>query len=455
MLKPTQGSNRSYFTVRSAMQVTLLAAALALAGCSSSDGSGGRHADSSPLPPAHGGGVGGGGGNGDNGGAKVAAGPLEGAFKNTGGAVDNAADLGLEDTLGGVGKQLDGPLKPVYSAVESTTQSLGAQTGLGQPVDGTLQQVGDSVAGLGDKLSESGLPGGLDKGTGALVTGIGSAVSSAGGLLNQSDDNPHPLAQTLADATGGVRGLTQELTGQGGLLQPLSGVLNDSIGGALGPNGKPILQPTLANAGQAVDQVLPLGLQQPLGGVGKALDGVVSPAGGAVTQVTQTVGDSTGLGAPVNQLLTSIGGNLQQVTGGVASAAPLGLNGVVANLGASIGSAGGLVHKTPGNANPLGNTLDHATKAVAALTGELGVTNGSQKGGGLLGGADGALAPVTGLLGGITGKQGGDQAKGGGPLAPVTGVLNGGLLGGGDDQGSHGGLLGGLLGGLTGGLGGK
>ncbi|MGB6008442.1 collagen-like triple helix repeat-containing protein [Castellaniella sp.] len=435
MRKPIQTTPLSSSTVRSIMQVTLVAAALALTGCASSDDSGGsRHAGNSPMT------------NPTNP-ALSSAGPLEGALKNTGGAVDNAAELGLENTLGGLGKQLDGPLKPVYTTVESTTQSLGAQTGLGEPLDGTLKQAGGAVAGIGDKVGESGLPGGLGKGAGALVTGVGDALSSAGGLLNKNENEPHPLAQTLVDATGGVRGLTRQLTNQGGLLEPLAGVLDGGLGGPLGLDGKPILQPALANAGQAVDQVLPVGLQQPLDSAGKTLDGVVAPVGGAVTQVTQTIGDGTRIGAPVDQLLTSIGGNLQQVTGGMDSTIPLGLNSVVASLGATISSAGGLVHKTSGNPNPLGRTLDNATKSLVALTNGLGVTGGQQ--GGLLGG----------ILGGNGGLLGGISDGGAGGLLNGIGGGNGGLLGG--IAGGNGGLLGGiaggnggLLSGLTGGNGG-
>ncbi|CAM5207643.1 hypothetical protein CDEF62S_05665 [Castellaniella defragrans] len=278
-------------------------------------------------------------------------------------------------------------------------------------------------------------------------------------------------------ASAGLDGLTKALTSDGGLLQPVSGALNSSLGGALGIGGLPVLQPALTNAGQAVDQILPLGLQQPLGSVGKTLDGVVSPAAGAVTQVAQTAGDGLGVGAPVSQLLTSLGGSLQQVGSGAGSAVP-GLNGVISNLGATIANAGGIVHNTPTNTNPVGNTLNSATQIVAALTSTVGVTTGggnalggilgggSNPVGGLLGGnGSSALAPVTGLLGGgngsgsasllspvtnlltpVTGALGVGQSSGStgsGALAPVTGLLGGGLLGG----GSTGGLVSGLLGG--------
>ncbi|MEN7522385.1 hypothetical protein ABFO09_19765, partial [Bordetella pertussis] len=79
-----------------------------------------------------------------------------------------------------------------------------------------------------------------------------------------------------------------------------------------------------------------------------------------------------------------------------------GLDGVLGGLGGAVASAGGLLHATPGNTNPLGNTLAHATSAVSSLTGGLGL--GGITGGGANGGL---LAPVTGLLAGVTGNLGG------------------------------------------------
>ena len=60
---------------------------------------------------------------------------------------------------------------------------------------------------------------------------------------------------------------------------------------------------------------------------------------------------------------------------------------------------GGLLNATPGNTNPLGNTLANATGTVAALTGGLGL-------GGAAGGNGGLLSPITGILGGVGGVGG-------------------------------------------------
>ncbi|WP_267956255.1 collagen-like triple helix repeat-containing protein, partial [Bordetella bronchiseptica] len=45
-------------------------------------------------------------------------------------------------------------------------------------------------------------------------------------------------------------------------------------------------------------------------GIGAGLDPAISPVAGAVTNLTQMVGATTNLGAPVAGLLTSVGGTL-------------------------------------------------------------------------------------------------------------------------------------------------
>ncbi|CPL20120.1 lipoprotein [Bordetella pertussis] len=86
------------------------------------------------------------------------------------------------------------------------------------------------------------------------------------------------------------------------------------------------------------------------------------------------MGATTNLGAPVAGLLTSVGGTLAGAGGQLPGGLPVGgLDGVLGGLGGAVASAGGLLHATPGNTNPLGNTLAHATSAVSSLTGGLGL----------------------------------------------------------------------------------
>ncbi|HRK87127.1 MAG TPA: collagen-like triple helix repeat-containing protein, partial [Alcaligenes faecalis] len=383
-------------------------------------------------------------GGGDNGGSNPRTpGPLETTLNNVGEAVDNVLPVGLQDTGAGLGQALDTVVAPVVDTATGLTQQVGGATGLGEPVNNLLGQTGGVVVNLGEQLGNTGLPLNLGQGVGGLLTGLGNAVGSAGGLLHADASNPKPLTAVLGHATGGVAALTDSLLGEGSLLYPLTGQLG--LGGLLdGTDAAPILEPSLANVGQTVDNILPLGLNPILGNVGQTLDTVVAPVGATVTHVTQQVGDGLGVGQPINALLGGVGSALANVGTQLDGAAPVGLGGVVGHLGQAVASVGGLVHQTDSNTNPLGNTLNHATQAVASLTG------------GLTGNGDGGLlSPVTGLLGGLTGGLGGGDAANGGLLAPVTnlvGGLTGGLAGG---DAANGGLLApvtNLVGGLTGGL---
>src|SRR5690606_29007308 len=108
--------------------------------------------------------------------------------------------------------------------------------------------------------------------------------------LHADPNNPAPLTAVLGHATGGLAALTDSLTGEGSLLYPLTGQLG--LGGLLnGGDAAPILEPALGNVGQAVDNIIPVGLNPILGNVGETLDTVVAPVGATVTHVTQQVGD--------------------------------------------------------------------------------------------------------------------------------------------------------------------
>ena len=252
------------------------------------------------------------------------AGALQTSLGNTGKAVDNVLPLNLGTTLGGIGKALDPTVKPVTDQVVSLTQKVGATTGLGQPVNGVLQQTGGLVSNLGTTVKGTGLPGGLGVGVGGLVDGLGKTVASAGGLLNASPNNPDPLKTVLGNATNAVGALTAGLGGQGGLLNPVNKLVGGVTGGVLSGPYKPVLEPALANTGKAADNLLPLGLGPTLGGVGAALDPTVGPLAGTVTNLTQQVGATTKLGAPVAGLLNNVGGTVAGLGGQVGNTAGLG-----------------------------------------------------------------------------------------------------------------------------------
>src|SRR5690606_38261229 len=135
-----------------------------------------------------------------------------------------------------------------------------------------------------------------------------------------------------------------------------------------------LLETTLGNTGQAVDNVAPLDLGKALAGVGEALDPTLAPVVGTVTGLTQQVGAATGLGAPVDGVLTQVGGvvgNLgDTVTGtGLPGGLGAGVGGLVSGLGDTVASVGGLLNANPDNPQPLTTVLGNATSAVGALTG--------------------------------------------------------------------------------------
>src|SRR5690606_26361970 len=166
--------------------------------------------------------------------------------------------------------------------------------------------------------------------------------------------------------TGAVGSLTLALGSDGGLLKPLSDVVGGTFGGGNSDNAASVLEPTLANAGQAVDNVLTVGLSELLGNGGNSLDNIGFTVATTLTDTTQQVGDGLGVGEPVHDLLTSIGTSI----GGVGGDTSLGLGLVATDLGNALISAGDLVH---GNAaNPLGGTLASASSILPDLTQGLG-----------------------------------------------------------------------------------
>src|SRR5690606_10915724 len=147
----------------------------------------------------------------------------------------------------------------------------------------------------------------------------------------------NPLGNTLGLAAGAVGSLTQGLA-DGGLLAPVEGLL-----GALPDGGNAVLQPGLGTTGGAVDNLVPLGLNGPLASVGATLDPVVSPVTDAAGGLTQSLGNTTGLGQPVAGVLDSLGDTLGQAGAQTGAAGLTGVGGLLAGLGDTLGATGGLV----------------------------------------------------------------------------------------------------------------
>jgi hypothetical protein len=148
----------------------------------------------------------------------------------------------------------------------------------------------------------------------------------------------------------------------------------------------------------------------------------IMPLTTKLTDTTQTVGGATGLGVPVDNLLTKLGntvatGGSMLTNAGKPIVSPLG--GVVTETGKTVAAAGVLLNNRNGTGggtggNPLGGLLN-----------SLPVANASGSGG------TNPLAPVTGLVGTVTGAltnaTNGTATSGnaGSPLNGVTGLLGG------------------------------
>ncbi|PWF22245.1 collagen-like triple helix repeat-containing protein [Corticimicrobacter populi] len=417
---------------RKTLAGSLLLAAFALAGCASS----GSRDNSSPtptnpgtgtptptLPDGNGGGTPPGNGNGgnNNGGGNPGggtdngatpdfgvgspqAGAVETLLGNTGTVADNLTGTGLGGPLGDLGNSIDPLIEPVLSPLTQLTQRIGAETGLGAPINDALGQTGNLLGQTGQALGTSGLPLNLDSGAEGLLTGLGDTVASLGGLLHATPDQGMPLATTLGHATGALDALASALVADGGLLQPLAAPLQN-ITTTLMPPGQTIaiLEPALGNTGAALDNLVPLNLGSVLGNTGAVLDQAAVPAGMAVVGLTQQVGAATGLALPADQVLGSLGDALGTVGSQLDQALPVGGVGhLVQQVGAGVASAGGILNPDHAQAgNPLGATLGHVTNGVAGLTS--GLAQGLSDG--LTGGLTGTNAQegTTGGLGGLLG----------------------------------------------------
>lgn len=145
----------------------------------------------------------------------------------------------------------------------------------------------------------------------------------------------------------------------------------------------------------------------------------IVPLASALTSATQTIGATTGLGAPVGSVLTT--------------------------LGSALGSGGSTLTQA-GKGNALTSALGGTVSALGTLTGSLATvvtpaspaSGGSAPSGALSGGLGGALAPVTTVVGSLTaGLPGigtpaatGNPPGGSGSAGMTLGGFAGGVLSG-------------------------
>ncbi|GEO99307.1 hypothetical protein [Methylobacterium haplocladii] len=323
-----------------------------------------------------------------------------------------------------------GTLGPIASLVEGgldLTRTDGAASGLTGSATGianqavidfhaALENLGHEVAPLNGPLhalthlgetvglGHIGQPGNIV----TDLTAIPAAVAGGGGLASAV-----PLLDDLGDALGASDGLVASVSGSAtgsnllapnGLLAPVSSLANAVVLDlhanieGLG-HDLPILNEALHGL-TALGETVGLGH---LGTSGNLLTDVVGLPGGL-------------LGGQGLDALSPILGDLGHVTG-----AATGLLGDVINIPGSL--LGGAATGTP-----LDGVLAPVTSLLGGLTGGHSGLPLDGLLGGLTGDGGGVLAPVTALLGGVTGgggPLGGDLLGPGGVLQPVGNVANG------------------------------
>jgi hypothetical protein len=166
--------------------------------------------------------------------------PVGGLVKHVGVAIQGGGDK-LQSVLSDgavaqVTESLSKVIVPLTSKVTDGTQTLGAATHLGEPANGLLYKVGNTVATGGSMLSNTQAR--VVSPLGGVVTEAGKTVAAAGVLVNgNGSGGGNPLGGLLNNlplaGTGGAQGSDGS---QGG--NPLGGLLNNlplaKLGGSEG-----------------------------------------------------------------------------------------------------------------------------------------------------------------------------------------------------------------------------
>ena len=446
-MKTTLKSNRST-TARTGLSVLAAAAVMALAGCSGSgqlntSGGGG----STPTGPGGGGTVASAGGN-----------PVSEVVRETGNTV---SDLGQAvNTLGNVVEQVTTPVvgrasgSALGDVVEHTGASVDAlgtavsdglgrlgnldnplgvtAAGVGNAVDQAgraVSSAGDAVTGLGSNPATSALRP-VTNVAGQVVDRVGETVSRVGttweaqadtGALGQALNGTSQAVERVVEgavsttqAVGSATGLGAPLAN--GVIAPIAHTLDQAGNGLSGASGLGEIldntSRTLTAVGGAVNAPPsnPPSSVSPVEQVGHSLHTLIVPITAGVTHTVGNVGEATGIGNPLGNLLVGTGVAVQQLGAGVAGngSAPL------------AGSVGGVVQQTGGLVTSVGVAVGGSTGAGSPAPAP----------------SAGALAPVVNVVhtvtGGVTGGSGGSGGSGAAPLHNTLGVVTntvGGLLG--------------------------
>ena len=151
------------------------------------------------------------------------AGSTETAF---GGSDGTTAGSGRSSSPPGSPPPGSEPVTQAADGVISTTQSVGAATQLGKPVDNLVVTVGSSVAGLGNDITRSSNQPVVGA-AGGVVSATGATLQAAGGAVNG------PAGSGRIGMLSPVNAAVSSLAGQGGsfvqnvgVIAPLTGLLS-------------------------------------------------------------------------------------------------------------------------------------------------------------------------------------------------------------------------------------
>lgn len=271
---------------------------------------------------------------------------------------------GLGPQGGGSGGDIVPPPQPIASTTE-TTPTAKVAAGAGS----TVVAAGNAVSEIGKHIQGAPiplLPTDARQGAGGVVVNAGETVGALGaGVrdgLGQMGSVANPVGITVASTGDVVQKAGDTVTSAGQLvsglgterLSPLSPLVTP-VGGVVQKVGMAV-----SHGGAGLGGALSAG---PVAQLTEGTSKLIVPLTTRLSETTQAVGAATGVGAPVDGLLSKAGYGVAGSGGLLAnSRAPVvsGLGGVVAEAGKTVAAAGVLVHGTGGEgANPLGALLNH------------------------------------------------------------------------------------------------
>lgn len=338
---------------------------------------------------------------------------------NAGGAV-NSLGAAVSNGLGRLGS-IDNPLGVTAAGMGNVVDDAGR----------TVSSVGDVVTGLGNNAATSALRP-VTSVAGQVVDRVGETVSRVGnvwetqvdtGALGRVLQGTSQAVDRVVDAGVGTTQAVGSATGLGaplanGVIAPIAQTV-DQIGNGLTsasgslPGGQGLgeilhnTSATLTGVGMAVNapSTNPPSSVSPVEQVGQSLNTLIVPITSGLTQTVGNVGNATGIGNPLGNLLVGTGLAVQQLGAGVAStggSTPLGgavggvvqqTGGLVTNVGVAVGGTGGAGTPAPA---PSAGALAPVVNVVQSVAG--GATSG---------GAGSGTAPLQNTLGAVTNTVGG------------------------------------------------